>query len=74
MCFGFLYYFWLVFCFQTDRLSILSALSTKLPLMAGISKSDLEVIAQRTLGFTGADLQALLYTAQLHGIQGKVLN
>ena len=56
------------FSLQEDRLSILKALSAKLPLMEKISLSDLQVIAQGTEGFTGADLKALLYTAQLRRI------
>ena len=36
--------------------------------MEKISLSDLQVIAQGTEGFTGADLKALLYTAQLRRI------
>ncbi|XP_063236887.1 peroxisomal ATPase PEX1 isoform X2 [Bacillus rossius redtenbacheri] len=47
---------------QDDRTSILKALSRNLLLAGGV---DLEEIAARTAGFTGADLQALLYTAQL---------
>ena len=46
----------------------MKALSAKLPLMEKISLSDLQVIAQGTEGFTGADLKALLYTAQLRRI------
>ena len=53
------------FHLQEDRKSILKALSAKLPLMGEISHSDLQVIAGRTEGFTGADLRALLYNAQL---------
>lgn len=52
-----------------DRLSILKALSAKSQaLMGRVSHGDLQVIANATEGFTGADLQALLYTAQLNGI------
>ena len=36
--------------------------------MGKISPSDLQVIAQGTEGFTGADLKALLYNAQLKQI------
>ena len=36
--------------------------------MEKISLSDLQVIAKGTEGFTGADLKALLYTAQLRRI------
>ena len=36
--------------------------------MEKISLSDLQVIAQGAEGFTGADLKALLYTAQLRRI------
>lgn len=45
-----------------ERASILSALSRKLLLADGV---DLESVAARTEHFSGADLQALLYTAQL---------
>lgn len=36
--------------------------------MGRVSHGDLQVIANATKGFTGADLQALLYTAQLNRI------
>ncbi|XP_075742300.1 uncharacterized protein LOC142796044, partial [Rhipicephalus microplus] len=45
-----------------ERASILSALSRKLLLADDV---DLESVAARTEYFSGADLQALLYTAQL---------
>lgn len=45
-----------------ERASILSALSRKLLLADDV---DLESVAARTEHFSGADLQALLYTAQL---------
>lgn len=47
---------------QAERLSILQSLSGKLQLSAEV---DLSVVADRTNGFTGADLQAVLFTAQM---------
>lgn len=47
---------------QAERLSILQSLSSKLKLSAEV---DLNVVADRTNGFTGADLQAVLFTAQM---------
>ena len=55
-------------------MSILKALISKSELMSKTTHGDLKVIAERAEGFTGADLQALLYTAQLHKINGKVLD
>ena len=40
--------------------------------MSRISLGDLKVIAEKAEGFTGADLQALIYTAQLHRLNGKI--
>ena len=40
--------------------------------MGKISQSDLQVIAEGTEGFTGADLKALLYTAQLRRIDQHI--
>nr|CAD7452337.1 unnamed protein product [Timema tahoe] len=47
---------------EEDRLSILQSLSRRLTLDADV---DLKQLAVSTKGFTGADLQAILYTAQL---------
>jgi peroxin-1 len=50
-----------------DRLDILRAVSTKLSLTAAVSNK-LLTIAEKTSGFTGADLQALMYNAHLEAI------
>jgi peroxin-1 len=55
--------------FQDDRFSILQALSRKLVLSDNI---DLGEIANKTEGFTGADLQAVLYTALLKTVEDTV--
>ena len=58
--------------FQKDRFEILKALSIKVPMLKnGISDQEFESIAKKTSGFSGADLQALLYTSQLRRIQSK---
>ena len=49
-----------------DRLSILKTLGKKLPSMIKISDDDLLEVANSSDGFTGADLQALLCTAQIN--------
>lgn len=49
-----------------DRLSILKTLGKKLPSMFKISDDDLLIVANNSDGFTGADLQALLCTAQIN--------
>lgn len=51
---------------QDDRLSILQALSHKLVLSEDI---DFREIADDTEGFTGADLQAVLYTALIKAVE-----
>jgi SpoVK/Ycf46/Vps4 family AAA+-type ATPase len=51
---------------QDDRLLILQALSHKLVLS---DELDLREIADDTEGFTGADLQAVLYTALLKAVE-----
>lgn len=48
---------------QKDRLSILKMICVSTEMDADV---DLNVIAQVTDGFTGADLQAVLYTAHMH--------
>ena len=50
-----------------DRTDILLALGRKLKLSAEVT-SNLEEIAQRTEGYSGADLQALVYNAHLEAI------
>ena len=54
---------------QNDRWEILRALSVNIHILKRLSKQDLESIAKMTSGFSGADLQALLYSAQLRRIQ-----
>ena len=56
-----------------DRLDILRALSTKLKidpsvLDSGIPRKDLAEIVHRTEGYSGADLQAVVYNAHLEAI------
>ncbi|KIV94394.1 hypothetical protein PV10_02163 [Exophiala mesophila] len=50
-----------------DRLDILRAVSSKLELTAEV-ENRLLTVAQRTDGFSGADLQALMYNAHLEAI------
>lgn len=52
--------------FQKERLSILQKLSGRLQLGEDV---DLDVIAARTEDFTGADLQAVLFTAQMNAFE-----
>lgn len=52
---------------MNDRLDILKAVSTKLHLTPEVDNRLLSV-AQRTEGFSGADLQALMYNAHLEAI------
>lgn len=62
---------WYILCYlQDDRAAIFKALGKER--LKKISAGDLDVIAKRTRGFTGADLQALLYTAQLRRIHRKL--
>ncbi|KAJ1520189.1 hypothetical protein ONE63_004402 [Megalurothrips usitatus] len=51
---------------EKNRLAILTALSQKMNLDADV---DFVQIAVKTEGFTGADLQSLLYTAQLSAVE-----
>ncbi|XP_049774237.1 peroxisome biogenesis factor 1 isoform X1 [Schistocerca cancellata] len=51
---------------EEDRLSILKVLSRKVELSDDV---DLSKIAQKSPGFTGADLQSLLYTAQIMALE-----
>ncbi|CAO3681391.1 Peroxisome biosynthesis protein pex1 [Rhizopus azygosporus] len=52
-----------------ERLEILQALSSKMKLAANV---DLRVYAERTEGFSGADLQGFLYNAHLEAIHGSI--
>ncbi|WFC97547.1 Peroxisome biosynthesis protein pex1 [Malassezia yamatoensis] len=54
---------------QEDRLDILSAIARKIHLDPTV---DLSYWAQRTEGFSGADLQALLYNAHLETIHSSI--
>uniref|UniRef100_A0A2K5E7U6 Peroxisomal ATPase PEX1 n=1 Tax=Aotus nancymaae TaxID=37293 RepID=A0A2K5E7U6_AOTNA len=56
---------------QVSRLEILSVLSDSLPLADDV---DLQHIASLTNSFTGADLKALLYNAQLEALHGRLLS
>ncbi|MCJ1364259.1 Peroxisome biosynthesis protein pex1 [Acarospora aff. strigata] len=56
-----------------DRVDILQALSTKLKISSEVlgehsGHKDLVEVARRTEGYSGADLQALIYNAQLEAI------
>nr|XP_048292523.1 peroxisome biogenesis factor 1 isoform X5 [Myodes glareolus] len=55
---------------QGSRLEILNVLSDSLPLADDV---DLQHVALVTESFTGADLKALLYNAQLEALQGRLL-
>ncbi|XP_077632350.1 peroxisomal ATPase PEX1 isoform X1 [Crocuta crocuta] len=55
---------------QVSRLEILNVLSDSLPLADDV---DLQHVASVTDSFTGADLKALLYNAQLEALQGRLL-
>ena len=50
---------------RDDRVDILRAIARKVPLDADVN---LDVWAQKTEGYSGADLQALMYNAQLEAI------
>lgn len=54
---------------QEARLEILRALSADVAMATGV---ELEPLAAATEGFTGADLKALLYNAQLEAVHGHV--
>ncbi|XP_019572344.2 peroxisomal ATPase PEX1 isoform X1 [Rhinolophus sinicus] len=56
---------------QVSRLEILNALSDSLPLADDV---DLQHVASVTESFTGADLKALLYNAQLEALHGRLLS
>ncbi|KAI4210980.1 MAG: hypothetical protein LQ351_006207 [Letrouitia transgressa] len=51
-----------------DRLDILQALSKKLRVSDNLLRNGLQEVARRTEGFSGADLQALIYNAHLEAI------
>lgn len=51
-----------------DRLDILQALSKKLRISDDVLKKGLQEVARRTEGYSGADLQALIYNAHLEAI------
>lgn len=53
-----------------SRLEILTVLSKSLALADDV---DLQHVASVTDSFTGADLKALLYNAQLEALQGRLL-
>ncbi|KYO26655.1 peroxisomal ATPase PEX1 isoform X1 [Alligator mississippiensis] len=54
---------------QTSRYEILKALSHSLPLANDV---DLQYLASKTEYFTGADLEALLYNAQLEAVHSSL--
>ncbi|KAL2777386.1 peroxisome biogenesis factor 1 isoform 2 [Daubentonia madagascariensis] len=56
---------------QVSRLEILNVLSDSLPLADDV---DLQHVASITNSFTGADLKALLYNAQLEALHGRLLS
>ncbi|XP_016016795.2 peroxisome biogenesis factor 1 isoform X1 [Rousettus aegyptiacus] len=56
---------------QVSRLEILNILSGSLPLADDV---DLQHVASVTDSFTGADLKALLYNAQLEALHGRLLS
>ncbi|XP_059789806.1 peroxisomal ATPase PEX1 isoform X3 [Balaenoptera ricei] len=56
---------------QVSRLEILNVLSDSLPLADDV---DLQNMASVTNSFTGADLKALLYNAQLEALHGRLLS
>ena len=56
---------------QDERLDILKALSKDLPLARDVN---FLVLADRTDGFTGADLKAVLYNAQLEAVHKTLDN
>ena len=66
-------FFWLnqFFSHQVSRLEILNVLSDSLPLADDV---DLQHVASVTDSFTGADLKALLYNAQLEALHGRLLS
>lgn len=58
---------------HADRLDILEAISTKLKLDPSTA-SNLSLIADRTEGYSGADLQAVMYNAHLEAIHDVLGN
>ncbi|EEB11818.1 peroxisome biogenesis factor, putative [Pediculus humanus corporis] len=64
----------LIFCpipDESDRLSILNKLGKSMPMSPGIK---IEEIAKKTEGYTGADLQAILYNAQMLAAKPNIEN
>ncbi|KAI9808334.1 MAG: hypothetical protein M1825_004791 [Sarcosagium campestre] len=55
-----------------DRVDILNALHKKLRMTAEVSKTGIPEIARQTEGYSGADLQALVYNAQLEAIHDEL--
>lgn len=55
--------------FQEARVEILKALTAGVPLAPDV---DLEQLAAATEQFTGADLKALLYNAQLEAVHNSI--
>ncbi len=53
-----------------DRVEILKSVSTKLKMSEDVLVSGLDEVAKLTEGYSGADLQALVYNAQLEAIHG----
>lgn len=58
-----------VACPQEARLEILKALGAGVPMATEV---ELEQLAAATGGFTGADLRALLYNAQLEAVHSNM--
>lgn len=54
---------------QEDRLDIIRAVGSKVHFSQDV---DLEEIARRTEGYSGADLQAVVYNAHLEAVQGVI--
>ena len=50
---------------ENDRFEILKSLIGKIHMLQNLSSQELMCVAQNTAGFSGADLQAVLYTSQL---------
>ena len=54
---------------EDDRLEILKSLIGKIHMLQNLSSQELMYVAQNTAGFSGADLQAVLYTSQLKQLE-----
>ncbi|KAI9796312.1 MAG: Peroxisome biosynthesis protein pex1 [Piccolia ochrophora] len=57
---------------QNDRIDILRTLSKKLKMSKEVIDQGLSFVAERTEGYSGADLQALVYNAQLEAIHDMI--